>query len=166
MTINIPGVSLERKVVDGRCLYACQGDFRSACGGLYVDGHTIWASLLQILIEKNEGRAFLWRAVRGEQLDDVLATGSDIPGAKIGTQTYATRHLTKATEYGTGRAVIVDSDLEDDVCVMMYDQTGLKSNEANYEVTFLAEPKDCLKGVLMLRPIKRARKQRASEARQ
>ncbi len=125
--------------------------------GLTLDGSestlsTSWLYELQAFIEDDLGGKLMYRGVKGEQLDQILESGTDIPNLKKGDKTFATRYLEKSTEYGTSNT-ISGQPLKENLCVILYKLEGLKDVFNSYEVTFLKDPKEILRGALVFKNI-------------
>lgn len=127
--------------------------FRGLCGLLREGSKgTMWLYGLQVHIERDLGANLMYRCVRGDQLEQVMKTGTDIPGLKKGDNIFATSYLEKSTEYGTPD-LMDGQPLDRDLCVILYEKSGLKDKFNSYECIFLEDPKEILMGALIFRNI-------------
>lgn len=116
------------------------------------------------------GEELLFRGVFGNRLEQVLATGHDIPGIKKGDTTYATSCINQAFLYISSGDMFMrysgvpNNQLTNDATIMLYSPKLLKAVfpqiEACTMFRFLEDPIDALKGVLLLKPRKKMIKSR------
>lgn len=139
-------------------VYIVQGNFVEDIGGLAIPSSRMWGGFLCNHLEKEHGTWFMYRGVRGDQLDDVLRTGSDISGMAKGGHIFAAYSIKKASQYG--RVIrILDQPLQNEVCVILYRSDGLEMADVpgtiegkDYEHVFVKEPLEALVGCVMLKP--------------
>lgn len=158
----ISKLSIKRDNSRTRPVYTVQGHFVEGATGLVVPDSPMWDGALSYDLEKECGTDLRYRGVKGSQLDDVLQTGSDIPGMAKGGHIFAAYSIEKASEYGRTRGVIsVGTPLQDDLCIIIYHADALEMAEVpgaiegkDYEHIFLKEPLEALVGCVMLKPKK------------
>lgn len=155
---------LVKEIRNGIPVYTLVGDFCYVTYKLHLEGEEWrWVTDLEsaILKELSLERPFslIYRGVKPHQLDDVLKNGSDIPNQRVGTDTWATQYLDKTFEAG-GRAslppIAIGEAPPEDILVMIYDRSGLRLRDMSdiYKFTFVKEPKEVLKGALLLKPVR------------